>query len=250
MALFHLDSPPKFPDHLALDYCLLGLLLRLFLAWRWVRWPAYWFLRWIVDRNWRILKRLVYHILTEVQVNHIRSWFLLLPFGYSDRRWCSLEISPHPDETGIFWGWHTMSAFTVGPAPLKQLIRALRFFSRCKWGCHRDTLSQEHWASPPGSCWCIPEIWPTCWSIQKTWPDIRNGHNGSWRPSSTHRLSWLSLDGRYWLDQTGWNVEPNLADPMIFWLKVGDTGSWWSDYWDLGNLHIISGYCLTSCQIR
>ncbi len=33
LALFHLDPPSEFPDHLALDF-LLDLLLRLFLAWR------------------------------------------------------------------------------------------------------------------------------------------------------------------------------------------------------------------------
>ena len=34
LALFYLDPPPQFPDHPALNFCLLGLLLRLFLVWR------------------------------------------------------------------------------------------------------------------------------------------------------------------------------------------------------------------------
>ena len=32
LALFYLDPPPRFFDHLTLDFCLLDLLLRLFLA--------------------------------------------------------------------------------------------------------------------------------------------------------------------------------------------------------------------------
>ncbi len=34
MAFFHFDPPPRFPDHSALDYHLLDLLLRLFSALR------------------------------------------------------------------------------------------------------------------------------------------------------------------------------------------------------------------------
>ncbi len=104
LTFFYLDPPPGFPNHPALDFCLLGLLLRRFLAWRWVGCLAYWILRWIVNRSWQILKRPIYHVLTGVQANHVWLWFVLLPFGCLDGRQCSLGISPHSDEIGTFWG--------------------------------------------------------------------------------------------------------------------------------------------------
>ncbi len=140
LAFFHLDPPPRFPDHPALD--LLDLLLRLFLAWRSVGQPAYWILGWIVDRSWGILKRPVYHVLTGVQANHVRPWFVLLPFGCPDGRQCSLGLSPHLDEIGTSWSWHTMSTSVVGLAPIKQLVCTLRLRSWYRWRCHRNTLWQ------------------------------------------------------------------------------------------------------------
>ncbi len=197
LALFYLDLPLGFLDHLALDFYLLDLLLRLFLAWRWVRWPAYWIPRWIVDRSWRILKRLIYHVLTEIQANYVWPWFNLLPFGCPNGRWCSLRMSSHPDKNGTSWSWRTMSASAVGPAPIERLVYNLCLCSRCRWGCHQGILWWKRRISLPGSCWCNPKTWPALWSIQKAWPDIQSDHSRSWRPSSIHRLSWSSFNGRH-----------------------------------------------------
>lgn len=43
-----------------LDFGLFGLLLQLFSIWKWVRKQNYWILRWIIDTNMQIIKRLVY----------------------------------------------------------------------------------------------------------------------------------------------------------------------------------------------
>ncbi len=223
LAFFHLDPLSRFSDHSALDFRLLDLLLRLFLAWRWVGWLTYWIPRWIVNRSWRILKRSIYHILTEVQANHIWPWFVLLLFECPNGRQCSLGISPHPDGIGTSWGWCTMSASAVGPAPIERLIRTFCLCSCCKWGCHHGTLWQKCWVFLLGSCWCKPKTWPVHWSIQKIWLDIQSGYNGSWRQSSTHCLFWSLFNGRHWSDRARWNVEPDLADLMILRPKIGDT---------------------------
>ncbi len=160
LALFHLDSPSEFLDHPAL--VLLDLLLRLFLAWRWVRRAVYWIPGWIVDRSWRILKRPVYHILTGIQANHVWPWFALLLFGCPNERQYSLGISTHPNENSTSWDWCIMNTSVIGLALIKRLGHALRSRSQCRWGCHWDTLLRRRRASRLGSSWCKPETWPVC----------------------------------------------------------------------------------------
>ncbi len=157
LAFFHLNSLLGFPYHLALHYLpllrLLDLLLRLFLAWRWVEQQAYCIPRWIVSRSWHTLKRPVYHILTEAQANHVQPWFVLLPCRYLDESQYSLRISSLSSGINTFSGWHTMNTSVVTPIPIKQPLRALCLCSWCRWGCYRDTLSRKRQASQSGSYW-------------------------------------------------------------------------------------------------
>ena len=146
--------------------------------------PIYWISKWIVDRNWQILKRPGYHVLTGVHANYVRSWFVFPLFECLDGRQCSLEISPHPNENNTSWGWRPMSASVVGPASIERLVRALCPCSQCGWRCHWGTLSWKHQTSLPGSCWYNPGTWLVYWSIQKAWLGTQSGHSESWKPSS------------------------------------------------------------------
>ena len=189
LALFYLDPLPRFFDHLALNFRLLDQLLRLFLAWRWVEQPAYWIFGWIAGKSLQILKKPVYYIQTGVQANHVRLWFMFLPFGCPDGRQSSLRIARHLDENSIFWDWRIMIASAVSLAPINQHVYVLCSRFLCRWGYHWGQLSQKRRISLLRSCWYNPRTWLVCWSIQKTCPNTWNGHSGSWRPSSICLLS-------------------------------------------------------------
>ncbi len=144
LALFYLDLLPRFPYHSAL-YLL--LLLRLSSTWKWVEWQAYWIPRWIVSRSWQILKRPVYHVLTETQANHVQPWFALLLFGYFDERQCSLRISTLLNKIDTFLGWHTTNTFVAALTLIEWLLYTSCLCFWCIWGYHQGTLLQKRGTS-------------------------------------------------------------------------------------------------------
>lgn len=90
-AVFYLYYLPGFIYHLGLNFCLLGMILKLFSTLRWVERIVDWNPGWIVNRTWQILEKLVYHWLIGVHSYHIWPWFALFWSGYYDERQYNLE---------------------------------------------------------------------------------------------------------------------------------------------------------------